>query len=153
MRLERVDISSSINCQDSILCQGTRFLYQLYSFQNSSLLFGGKQHRNSSSRELFGKSTPLMSSVFMMVYQCYFQCWRGSVGMKLQKSICPLQRMGCLQGERRTHSLHSPCFPAESLADAAELPWIFCARAENHCFPVSANDLWACSELGVERWW
>lgn len=75
MRLKRVDISSLINCQDSILCQGARFLYKLYLFQNVPLFFVGKQHRNISSTELFGKSTPVMFSVFKMVYQSYFQCW------------------------------------------------------------------------------
>lgn len=121
-----------MNCQDSIPLSGNKIHVSALLISKAPLLFVGKQHRDVSSRELFGISTPLVFSLFKMVYQCYFQCWRGTVSMKFQKSICPLQRMRCLQGERKSHSLHSPCSPAENVADAAELPWIFCARASNH---------------------
>lgn len=150
MRPKRVDISSLINCQDSILCPGTRSLYKLYSFQNVPLLFVRKQHRNISSSELFGKSTPVMFTVFKMVHQCYFECWRGTVGTKLPKSICSLQRMRCLQGKRRSHALHSPCSPAESLADAAELRWLFHTRANSHS--VFPGVQMTCGHAGNWEW-
>lgn len=103
----------------------------LYSFQNIPLLFVGKQHRNVSSSELFGKSTPVMFSGFKMVHQCYFQCWRGTVDMKLQKSICPLQRMRCLQGERRSHCPPLSLFSSRKFSWCCRTSWHFLARANN----------------------
>lgn len=60
--------------------------------------------------------------------------------------------MGFLRAERRPHSLRSPASLAESLADSAEPPWLFCAGASSHSlFPMTTDDLWTCSEFGGEE--
>lgn len=92
----------------------------------------GKTAYNHLFKSIIGKSTPLMFSVVKIVHQCCFQCWRGAVRIELHRSLCPPQRMRCLQGERTSSSLHSPGSPSEILADSAELSWRFCARANNH---------------------
>lgn len=96
IRLKTVDICFFMKCHGIVLYQGRRV--HLFISKNAYFLWG---MTTISSSELFGKSTPPMSSVVKLMCQCYFQYWRGAVGFKLHKSICPLQRMRCLQGLRR----------------------------------------------------